>query len=151
MSGEFLWYIPNDVKAGHRGDVADARAGTLDSLTEQAQAIEAAGWGGALIGTGWGRPDTFTVGAMLAARTTRFQPLIAIRPAIGSRRRSPARAATLDSFRAAAPASISFPVATASPRMATVRGDATQRYAARPRVHAAGPTALDRGGRHLHR
>jgi hypothetical protein len=32
------------------------------------------GWGGALIGTGWGRPDAFTVATAIAARTTTFRP-----------------------------------------------------------------------------
>lgn len=33
---EFLWYIPNDVKAGHRGDVAAEGHNNLDALTTQA-------------------------------------------------------------------------------------------------------------------
>ncbi|MGQ4478463.1 LLM class flavin-dependent oxidoreductase [Streptomyces sp. SAS_276] len=48
MSPELLWYVPNTVEPGHRGD------DTTD------------GWGGALLGTGWGRPDTFTVAAATA-------------------------------------------------------------------------------------
>ena len=51
---DFLWYIPNDVKAGHRGDIADPNHNSLDTLTEQARALERHGWQGALIGTGWG-------------------------------------------------------------------------------------------------
>lgn len=77
---DFLWYIPNNVEAGHRGDVATAGHNGLDALTEQARALETYGWKGALIGTGWGRPDTFTIAAALAARTTTFEPLIAARP-----------------------------------------------------------------------
>jgi alkanesulfonate monooxygenase len=38
------------------------------------------GAGGPWLGTGWGRPDTFTVAAALVARTTTFAPLIAICP-----------------------------------------------------------------------
>ncbi len=82
MSGEFefLWYIPNDVKPGHRGDDTVEDHNSLDRLTTQALALEEYGWKGALIGTGWGRPDTFTVATALAARTKTFEPLIAIRP-----------------------------------------------------------------------
>lgn len=80
MSSEYLWYIPNQVTPGHRGDDVVEGHNSLDTLTEQAVALEDHGWGGALLGTGWGRPDTFTVATALAARTTRFQPLIAIRP-----------------------------------------------------------------------
>jgi len=76
----FLWYIPNQVEPGHRGDDATAEHNSLERLTELARLTEHHGWGGALIGTGWGRPDTFTVAAALAARTTTFQPLVAIRP-----------------------------------------------------------------------
>ncbi|GIF03861.1 alkanesulfonate monooxygenase [Actinoplanes siamensis] len=53
---------------------------SLDALTAQARACEEHGWSGALIGTGWGRPDTFTVATALTARTTTFRPLIAARP-----------------------------------------------------------------------
>ena len=77
---EFLWYIPNAVKAGHRGDSAVENHNSLETLTSHAKALEEHGWKGALIGTGWGRPDTFTVATALAARTTTFEPLIAIRP-----------------------------------------------------------------------
>src|SRR5579863_6610000 len=66
---DFLWYIPNQAVAGHRG---------------------------ALVGAGWGRPDTFTVAAALAARTTRFEPLIAIRPGYWQPAQFAAAAATLD-------------------------------------------------------
>lgn len=77
---EFLWYIPNDIKAGHRGDTVIGNHNSLETLTRHALALEQHGWKGALIGTGWGRPDTFTVATALAARTTTFVPLIAIRP-----------------------------------------------------------------------
>lgn len=77
---EFLWYIPNHVTPGHRGDDPAGDHNSLETLTRQALAMEEHGWKGALIGTGWGRPDTFTVATALAARTTRFEPLIAIRP-----------------------------------------------------------------------
>ena len=80
MSLEFLWYIPNQVAPGHRGDDTQTGHNSLERLTELAQLTEQHGWGGALLGTGWGRPDTLTVATALAARTTTFQPLVAIRP-----------------------------------------------------------------------
>lgn len=76
----FLWYIPNEARPGHRGDDVVEGHNTLETLTRHALALEEHGWAGALIGTGWGRPDTFTVATALAARTTTFQPLAAIRP-----------------------------------------------------------------------
>lgn len=93
---EFLWYIPNDVKAGHRGDVADADHNSLDTLTTQAKALEDHGWRGALIGTGWGRPDTFTLATALVARTQTFEPLIAVRPGYWKPANFASSAATLD-------------------------------------------------------
>ncbi|ANM13055.1 MULTISPECIES: LLM class flavin-dependent oxidoreductase [unclassified Rhizobium] len=93
---EFLWYIPNDVRPGHRGDSAVDNHNSLDTLTSHARALEEHGWKGALIGTGWGRPDTFTVAASLAARTTTFEPLIAIRPGYWRPANFAAAAATLD-------------------------------------------------------
>lgn len=80
MSRELLWYLPNQAEPGHRGDTVAADHNSLAALTEHARAVERHGWGGALIGAGWGRPDTFTVATALAARTTTFRPLIAIRP-----------------------------------------------------------------------
>ena len=77
---ELLWYIPNQVRPGHRGDDISDDHNSLDRLTAQATSLEENGWGGALLGTGWGRPDTFTVATALAARTTTFRPLVAIRP-----------------------------------------------------------------------
>jgi alkanesulfonate monooxygenase len=93
---EYLWYIPNDTKAGHRGDVAVEGHDSLDTLTAQAKALEENGWTGALIGSGWGRPDTFTVATALVARTTSFEPLIAVRPGYWSPAHFAASAATLD-------------------------------------------------------
>jgi alkanesulfonate monooxygenase len=96
VSLEFLWYIPNTVEPGHRGDdIADGWA-NLDLSTELARIIEDHGWGGALMGTGWGRPDTFTVATALAARTTSFQPLVAIRPGYWQPAHFASAAATLD-------------------------------------------------------
>ncbi|WAJ28209.1 LLM class flavin-dependent oxidoreductase [Antarcticirhabdus aurantiaca] len=95
---EFLWYIPNQSVAGHRGDTAAADHNSLDTLVAQAEAIERNGWTGALLGTGWGRPDTFTVAATLAARTTRFEPLVAIRPGYWQPALAASALATLDNL-----------------------------------------------------
>ena len=96
MSLEFLWYIPNTVEAGHRGDDEGNKWTSLDLSAELAQSAEDHGWGGALLGTGWGRPDTFTLATSLAARTTRFKPLIAIRPGYWRPAHFASAAATLD-------------------------------------------------------
>ncbi|MFE5908115.1 LLM class flavin-dependent oxidoreductase [Streptomyces wedmorensis] len=94
--GEYLWYIPNTVEPGHRGDDTLDGWDTLDHSTELARAVEQHGWAGALLGTGWGRPDTFTVAASLAARTTTFKPLIAIRPGYWHPANFASASATLD-------------------------------------------------------
>src|SRR6478752_4885576 len=93
---EFLWYIPNDTRPGHRGDTVVENHNSLATLAEQARALEEHGWKGALIGTGWGRPDTFTVATALAAATTTFEPLIAIRPGYWRPAHFASAAATLD-------------------------------------------------------
>ena len=54
---EFLWYIPNEMQGGHRGEPTGAEHNSLDTLTAHARALDDHGWGGALIGAGWGRPD----------------------------------------------------------------------------------------------
>ena len=96
MGLELLWYIPNEVVPGHRGDDTGAGHNSLDHLTAQALAVEANGWSGALLGSGWGRPDTFTVATALAARTTTFEPLVAIRPGYWRPANFASAAATLD-------------------------------------------------------
>jgi alkanesulfonate monooxygenase len=96
MSLEFLWYIPNTVESGHRGDDSGDGWGSLDFSVGIAQAIEAHGFGGALIGSGWGRTDTFTLATALAARTRAFQPLAAIRPGYWQPAQFACAAATLD-------------------------------------------------------
>jgi len=96
MTAEFLWYIPNQVEPGHRGDDATKGHNSLDRLTELALLTEQHGWSGALLGTGWGRPDTFTVAAALAARTTAFRPLVAIRPGYWRPAHFASAAGTLD-------------------------------------------------------
>lgn len=96
MSLEFLWYIPNQVTPGHRGEPVSADHNSLDTLTAHARALEDNGWTGALLGTGWGRPDTLTVATALAARTRTFEPLIAIRPGYWRPANFASAAATLD-------------------------------------------------------
>jgi alkanesulfonate monooxygenase len=93
---EFLWYIPNTLQPGHRGDEVSVGLVNLDRSTELARLAEDHGWSGALLGTGWGRPDTFTVATALAARTTTFRPLIAIRPGYWRPAQFASAAATLD-------------------------------------------------------
>lgn len=93
---EFLWYIPNTVEPGHRGDDTVAGWGSIEYSTQLARAAEDHGWGGALLGTGWGRPDTFTVATALAARTETFKPLIAIRPGYWQPAHFASAASTLD-------------------------------------------------------
>jgi alkanesulfonate monooxygenase len=93
---DFLWYIPNQVTPGHRGEPATADHNSLATLTSQARALEEHGWQGALLGAGWGRPDTFTVATALAARTTTFEPLAAIRPGYWHPANFAAASATLD-------------------------------------------------------
>jgi alkanesulfonate monooxygenase len=95
-ASEFLWYIPNTVEPGHRGDDTTSGWGSIEYSTELARAAEDHGWSGALLGTGWGRPDTFTVAAALAAQTTTFKPLIAIRPGYWQPAHFASAAATLD-------------------------------------------------------
>jgi alkanesulfonate monooxygenase len=80
MALEFLWYVPNTVESGHRGDDSADGWGTLDFSTEIVRTAEEHGFEGALIGAGWGRTDTFTLATALAARTATFKPLVAIRP-----------------------------------------------------------------------
>lgn len=96
MTPEFLWYIPNQIRPGHRGDSVVEAHNSLDTLTSHAVALERNGWTGALLGAGWSRPDTFTVATALAARTTTFEPLIAIRPGYWRPAQFAAAAATLD-------------------------------------------------------
>ncbi|MFF2727920.1 LLM class flavin-dependent oxidoreductase [Streptomyces sp. NPDC058008] len=96
MSPKFLWYIPNTVEPGHRGDDTSTGWGSVEYSTDLALTAEAHGWSGALLGTGWGRPDTFTVATALAARTTTFEPLIAVRPGYWQPAHLAGAAATLD-------------------------------------------------------
>lgn len=96
MSPTFLWYIPNTVEPGHRGDDVVTGWADLELSAELARIAEDHGWSGALLGTGWGRPDTFTLATALAARTTTFRPLAAIRPGYWQPAQFASAAATLD-------------------------------------------------------
>lgn len=96
MPLEFLWYVPNTVESGHRGDDTAEGWGSLDFSASIAQAVEDHGMVGALIGTGWGRGDTFTLATALTARTRRFRPLAAIRPGYWQPGPFACAAATLD-------------------------------------------------------
>lgn len=96
LGHEFLWYIPNTVEPGHRGDDTVDGWGSLDYSVDLALRAEQHGWAGALIGTGWGRPDTFTVATAIAARTSTFTPLAAIRPGYWHPAHFASAAATLD-------------------------------------------------------
>ncbi len=96
MPPEFLWYIPNTVDSGHRGDDTAEGWGTLDFSAEMATAVEDGGFIGALIGAGWGRTDTFTLATALTARTRTFRPLAAIRPGYWQPGPFACAAATLD-------------------------------------------------------
>jgi alkanesulfonate monooxygenase len=96
MAPQLLWYIPNTVRPGHRGDDVQAGWADLELSAELAQLTERHGWNGALIGTGWGRPDTLTIATALAARTTTFRPLAAIRPGYWQPAQFASAAATLD-------------------------------------------------------
>lgn len=96
MTLEFLWYLPNTVEAGHRGDDSREGWGTLDFSAEIARTTEEHGFDGALVGTGWGRPDTFTLCTAVAARTHRFRPLAAIRAGYWQPAPFACAAATLD-------------------------------------------------------
>jgi alkanesulfonate monooxygenase len=98
MGLEFLWYIPNTVEAGHRGDDVAGGWANLDLATELALTAEQHGWEGALIGTGWGRPDTFAIATAIAARTTTFKPLVATRPGYWQPAQFANAAATLDNL-----------------------------------------------------
>jgi alkanesulfonate monooxygenase len=92
----FLWYIPNTVQAGHRGDDVPTGWADLELSAELARIAEDHGWGGALLGTGWGRPDTLTIATALAVATTRFRPLAAIRPGYWQPAQFASAAGTLD-------------------------------------------------------
>ncbi|MHB8575585.1 MAG: LLM class flavin-dependent oxidoreductase, partial [Dehalococcoidia bacterium] len=96
MAIEFLWYVPNTVDSGHRGDDTREGWGSLDFSASIAQTAIDHGFEGALIGSGWGRTDTFTLATALCARTRGFKPLAAIRPGYWQPAQFACAAATLD-------------------------------------------------------
>jgi alkanesulfonate monooxygenase len=96
MSLQFLWYVPNTVESGHRGDDTAEGWGSLEFAAGVARAAEEHGFDGALIGAGWGRTDTFTLCTALAAVTGRFKPLAAIRPGYWQPAHFACAATTLD-------------------------------------------------------
>ncbi|MCC7103672.1 MAG: LLM class flavin-dependent oxidoreductase [Chloroflexi bacterium] len=100
MPLELLWYLPNTVEAGHRGDDTAEGWGSLDFSASIARAAEEHGFAGALIGSGWERPDTFTLATAVAARTRAFKPLAAIRPGYWTPALFACAAATLDQLSA---------------------------------------------------
>ena len=129
MTPTFLWYIPNTVQPGHRGDEVVEGYGTLEHSTELARTAERHGWAGALIGTGWGRPDTFTVATAIAARTTTFRPLAAIRPGYWQPAHFASAAATLDHLSGGR---LMINIVSGQDNLAAygdVEGDQAQRYA----------------------
>ena len=81
MSHECLWYIPNTVDPGHRLDDVAGGWANLDLSTELARILEDHGWGGA---------------TAIAARTTTFKPLAAIRPGYWQPAHFASAVATLD-------------------------------------------------------
>src|SRR5919107_3591244 len=126
---ELLWYIPNQVTPGHRSDTTVDGQNSLDRLTALARLTEDHGWGGALIGTGWKRPDTFTVATALAARTTTFNPLIAIRPGYWTPAHFASSAATLDQLSGGRVKVNIVSGADHQPQYGDDEGDQAQRYA----------------------
>ena len=147
----FLWYIPNQVAPGHRGDDTVQGHNSLDRLTELARLAEDHGWGGALLGTGWGRPDTFTVATALAARTTTFQPLVAIRPGYWQPAHFASAAGTLDQLTGGR---LLINIVSGQDNLAAYgdsEGDQAQRYARTREFLQLVRRLVDRGGRHLHR
>jgi len=131
VNPEFLWYLPNTVEPGHRGDTGSTEEGygSLDYQVDLAKRVEDHGWSGALLGTSWGRPDTFTVATSLAARTTTFEPLIAIRPGYWRPAHFASAAATLDQL---SQGRVRVNIVSGQDHLAEygdVEGDQAQRYA----------------------
>jgi len=131
MSQTFLWYLPNFVETGHRGDTATSTEGygTLAYQVDLAETAEQHGWSGALLGTSWGRPDTFTVATALAVRTQTFEPLIAIRPGYWRPAHFASAAATLDQLTRGR---VRINIVSGQDNLAAygdVEGDQAQRYA----------------------
>ena len=140
---------PDEAHPGHQGDDVVEGHDTFDLLTGHARAIERHGRAGALLGTGWGRPDTFTVAPALVGRTTAFQPLGAVRPGHWQPAHVAPRAATPDHLSGGR---VLVDVVSGTDDLAACgdhERDPTDRYPHRgdPRGRAQ---AVDRGARHLH-
>ncbi|MEK8126723.1 LLM class flavin-dependent oxidoreductase [Paenibacillus filicis] len=78
---EFGWHLPTSGDGKYAG-VKPEREGTLDYLTEVAQAAETAGFEFVLIPTGGPCTDAWIAGAAIAARTSTLKPLVAMRPGL---------------------------------------------------------------------
>ena len=127
-SSNYLWYIPNQTEAGHRGDRAVEDHNSLDTLIGHAETLERHGWQGALLGTSWDRPDAFTVGTALAVSTKNFAPLIAIRPGYWRPAQFASAAATLDHL---ADGRVNFNIVSGQDNLAAYgdsEGNQAQRY-----------------------
>ena len=121
MSQEFLWYIPNTVtRPPRRHDTVDDGHGSLDYQVTSPDARAAR------LDRRAARHRLGPAGHLhrrhpLAARTTTFEPLIAIRPGYWRPANFASAAATLDQLTAAGSGSTSSPGRTTSPRTATTR------------------------------
>lgn len=78
---EFGWFIPT-TGDGPRIGVKPERAPTLDYFVQVAQTAEQAGFEFTLIPTGGACIDSWIVGSMIAAQTTKLKPLVAMRPGL---------------------------------------------------------------------
>ena len=151
MTREFLWYIPNTVLAGHRGDDTVDGWGSLEYSVELALRAESSGFGGALIGTGWGRPDSFAIATAIAARTTTFAPLVAIRPGYWNPAHFASAAATLDQLSRGRLLVNVVTGADNAPCLWRCRTRQVEQIRPHPRVFAADPPVVARGRRHFRR
>ncbi len=139
---EFLWYVPNEVSPGHRGDSTVVDHNSLEVLTSHARALEEHGWTGALIGTPAGAGRTpLPSPLLLPPRTTSFEPLIAIRPGYWRPANFASAAATLDHLTGGR---VRINIVSGKDNLAAYgdsEGDQAHRYGRTPGVHAAGPSA----------
>ena len=132
MSSQFLWYLPNTVEPGHRGDTGsvDDGYGTLDYQVDLAQRVEDHGWSGALLGTELGPAGHLHRGRLHRGPDHDLQPpdrdpagLLATRPLrLGRGHPRPAVGRP-------GPASTSSPGRTTCHQYGDVEGDQAERYA----------------------
>ncbi|WP_334625716.1 LLM class flavin-dependent oxidoreductase [Rhizobium johnstonii] len=147
-NSEFLWYIPNDVKAGHRGDSAVENHNSLDTLTSHARALEEHGWK-ARSSAPVGVAPTRLPSRPLAARTTTFEPLIAIRPGYWRPANFASAAATLDHLTGGR---VRINIVSGKDNLSAYgdsEGDQGTPLCQDEGVHAAGPQIVDRRKRHI--